>query len=340
MTITKTIGTSARDFSTIQAWEDARPATLTDAEVGECYNDSEFTSATTLLTVAGITTTSTFTLTLKCGAGQSFRDNANVQTNALRYNASNGVGIRCTASYVNVIVNSTVQWFIMDGLQIKGTTAAVSSCDVRVNNITIRNCIFEFFMQNNVNGGACVFGGGEVSNCLMIDYGVGAGSFLKTFDGSTVACRWTNLTIARISGTPSTSFGQRVPYGTASIMKNCAVFGFNSFSSRDAAFGTGLNNASDQAIGFGSSNQASVTYSSQFQNITSGTHDFRAKSGGALIDNGVTDTTFGPIDIAGTSRPSGSAYDIGCWELVASGASFIARKGLALIQAVNRASTF
>ena len=58
-TVVKSIGTTGRDYSTLQAWEDACPANLvSDDKIwkGECYNDSEFTSG---LHVSGITTDST-----------------------------------------------------------------------------------------------------------------------------------------------------------------------------------------------------------------------------------------------------------------------------------------
>jgi hypothetical protein len=336
---TKSIGSAGgRDYSTLASWEAALAATLTEAEVGECYNDSEFTSAGNQLTVAGITTSATNTITLKCAAGQSFRDNANVQTKELRYNASNGVGIRTTNTFTDVITNSAVQYFFMEGLQIKAATSTSGSMLITASNCKMTFCIFEGFLTDNVNGICFKVGTNfQLLNSLAIDFGTGAGRFI--LNDSSNGLIFVNSTIVRVSGTPSTSIATRSAYGTNGIIKNCAVFGFDSFTSRDAAWATGLNNASDKAIGFGSSNQASVTYSSQFENITSGTHDYRAKSGGALINNGVTDATYGPIDIAKTSRPSGASYDIGCWELVSAAAALVA-KLFGTKQAVNRASTY
>src|SRR5262249_25313543 len=97
--VTKTIGTSGRDYSTVQAWEDALPANLVtdgNSQVGQCFNDSEFTVAGDILTISGETTDASHTITITTGSGQSFRDNAGVQTNALLYNVSNGVGLRAT----------------------------------------------------------------------------------------------------------------------------------------------------------------------------------------------------------------------------------------------------
>jgi hypothetical protein len=317
---TKSIGSAGgRDYSTLASWEAALAATLTEAEVGECYNDSEFTSAGTPLTISGITTSATNTITLKCAAGQSFRDNANVQTNALRYNASNGVGVRTTASYQEAINSTTVQYVTFDGLQLSARISGAGSITHRGRYGKTKNCLMEIFLRNNVNASGYQVGqDAEITNSLFIDYGVGAGRFVLCTDSAPLIV--VGCTIVRVSGTPSTSIGIRMAYGVTSTLKNTAIFGFDSVTNNTAAWGTASNNASDKAISFGSSNQASVTYSDQFENITSGTHDYRAKSGGALINNGVTDATYGTPDIAATARPSGASYDIGCWELVSAAA--------------------
>jgi hypothetical protein len=100
-----------------------------------------------------------------------------------------------------------------------------------------------------------------------------------------------------------------------STITNCALYGFTN-SSVDNTHFAGSNNSSNVAIGFGTSNQASKTYANQFQNTSDATRDFREKAGADLFNTGVTDTTNAPIDIAGTSRPQSTAYDIGCWELI------------------------
>src|SRR3990167_4881646 len=64
---------------------------------GQCQNE-EFVSATTLLTIAGSTSNSTSYKHITTIEGASFRNNANKLTNALRYNSSNGCGIRCTGN--------------------------------------------------------------------------------------------------------------------------------------------------------------------------------------------------------------------------------------------------
>ena len=52
MAVTKTIGTSSRDYSTIAAWEadlsDASIYSNNDDAVGVCYNDSSFNETVTI----------------------------------------------------------------------------------------------------------------------------------------------------------------------------------------------------------------------------------------------------------------------------------------------------
>jgi hypothetical protein len=84
----------------------------------------------------------------------------------------------------------------------------------------------------------------------------------------------------------------------------------------------------------GTTGVTQTTYGDAFQNVNDATRDFRLKTGSALINNGTTDATNAPIDIAGTARPDGAAYDVGCWELVTA---FLGKVKLVL-QAVKRAA--
>jgi len=311
--ITKSIGTSSRDYSTLQAWEDSIPASMgSDSYVGECYNDSEFTGK---LTFSGSSTGASNTITLKCATGQSFRDNASIQTNALRYNQSNGVGIS-NASYATNIISVSEDYVTIDGLQVKkityGNRCFYSNLTTLTHN-TYKNCILELGTSN----------GSDVAqtrsetwiNCLFIGYGgTGSPAILLPYSSP----KFINCTVVRPSDyTSSTAaaFKTNTTPGGMTV-KNCAVFGYNSVTDADGSF-SGSNNCSDKTIGFGTSNQASKTYANQFVNTTAASGDFKIKTGSDCIDTGVTDTAASP-DIAGTTRPQGSAYDIGCWELVSA----------------------
>jgi len=298
----------------VQAWEDALPANLVtdgNSQVGQCFNDSEFTSASTVVTISGETTDATHTITLTTGTGQSFRDNVNAQTNVLKYNASNGVGIRFTGNSGRTIIVGA-QYVTLDGLQIGANNGCVS---LNAANTMIKNCILE--------GGQAATGGYGASTLLLTS---GSPSVLNTlvitrqpgFDGiivnNGVTPLFVNVTSVKPSDLTADKTAFRIDYGGATL-KNCAGFGFNAFSSGSES---GSNNCSDKAISFGTSNQASKTYANQFQNTADATRDFRLKTGADCVDNGVTDTTDIPSadDIVKTSRPQGSAWDIGAWELV------------------------
>src|ERR1035438_6621482 len=103
-TIRNTIGFggTTRDFSTVALWEASLPAsTIVAGNVyfGDMYNDSEFDATHGSVTFASHTTNATFPITLEAASGQSFSDNTNVRTNALKYNSANGVAINDATGY-------------------------------------------------------------------------------------------------------------------------------------------------------------------------------------------------------------------------------------------------
>lgn len=327
-TVTHTIGTSSRNYSTLQAWEDAIPADLVadgNSYVGECYNDSEFTAR---VSIAGHTTSSSNTITLTCATGQSFSDNASVQSNALRYNQANGVGLLVSTDYGSCIdtqvAHVTISKMQMKASGFQGRAVVSSSGDApnvhwhrnilqgRVDNngafnyVVINNGRFGKFTQNVVIASAATTGGGGLK---------------LTYQASTEPIVGNTFVVPsdRAAGTNGVLMNANV----SATLTNNAVFGFaTSFANTGTAL-AGSNNASDVTIGFGTSNQASKTYANQFQNTTNASLDLRLKTGADCIDNGVTDSVNGTPDIAGTTRPVGAAYDIGAWELAASAPRFI-----------------
>ena len=332
--VTNSIGTAARNFSTLALWEASLPANLvTDGNsyVGECYNDSEFTGGggggTYLLTVSGETTDATHTITLKCHAGQSFSDNASVQSNALKYNVSNGVGVRATNAYsrllsvaANNVTISGIQWkqindsqapILFTGNPVTFTgNIADATANVLVTFVAIDAESANAVVTNNL-----VIAGNGNNGCKI---GPAAGF---VFANNTIVVPSDNAGVG--TGTAFVASGN---YG-ASKCTNNAVFGFGTFADANAilsftATGTGFN-CTDLASALGSSNQVLKTYANQFVGTTTAGQDFRQHSGGtaSLFDTGSTDTADIPaaIDIANTSRPQSSAWDIGAWELVAAG---------------------
>lgn len=312
---TSSIGTTGRTYSTLQAWENACPANLvtsTQTWEGECYNDSEFTFSSAFA-IAGITTNATYFVTLRCATGQSFRDNANVRTNALDYSQTNGVGARQTSNYVSLLTCSVANTVIQD-MQFKNDNSGNNAInlDLQANNIIVKNCIIRVvrgLVIDALSSGShqgCFY-----YNCLCITNNNSAIA-VQPCRGNTTPGGIIGLTVIQLTA-GGTAFG--TSNYDAALIKDCAAFGFTTFQSGSggAIAGSGYN-CTDVATAFGSTgNQVSKTFSNQFQSTT---NDFRIKAGSDCINNGTTDSNIDP-DISRTAR-SGTPT-IGCWEYAAAG---------------------
>jgi hypothetical protein len=310
-TIIHTIGSAGgRDFSTIAAWIAALPANLiTDGNSyeGDCYNDSEFSENVSL---TGHTTDAAHTITLTAGPGQSFRDNVNATTNALRYNQANGVAIKgngyggtmCNIVDANVIISHLQLTMTPNGHQIffqQTTTGPLLIDSIIADSIPNGggNIQFAKFSQAGVTG----------RNILYINVG---GSNGVESDGSNQS--FYNCTFVTTSASAPTTRMFLIGYGGVTL-ENCAVFGVSNLADNPARM-TATTCATDLAATTGFT--GSLTYANQFVNtgLTLTSSDFREVSGANLIHAGTTDSTNipGSIDIIGQAR--GSAWDIGCWQ--------------------------
>lgn len=326
-TITNSIGTGGRDYSTIQAWEDALPANLvTDGNsyVGECYNDSEFAPAGKI-TIGGQTTDSTHTITLKCAAGHSFYDHANKLTNALRYNQSNGVGVLLPDVFSGVGMEITSQYVTVDGIQFRSIYSSYVSGSamlmVSASNCNVINCIGAF----SPAGGNLVAifgtsGNSNFVNCLVYGTGARSVSGFNSYAGGAVV----NCTAAYLGAdTASTSYGIFRDYGTP-LIQNVAGFGFRFFAKDTTGASGSGNNATNLAAGNtpGSSNVNGLTTADQFQSITISSEDFRVKSGSGLVAGVRAQSYTADLDIVKSAR-STSVPTIGAWEFAAAGGTTI-----------------
>lgn len=316
--ITSTIGTSGRTYSTPQAWEDALPAnavTAGNSYVGELYADSEFAASAPIITFGGTTTDSTHTITLKAAAGQSFYDNANKLTNALKYNAANGVALRATGAFQVSTIEVGSQYVTLDGLQVSmDVSGGYSAINMTSANCTIKNCIAYSITGNNrsviANGSTAT-----ITNVLAIQAGAtSASGFDLSGGGTVVAC-----TAVRIANSGGTAFSRNY---ASPLIRDCAGFGFTKFGKDTTAAGGSGYNCTDVASGNtpGSNNLNSKTFASQFVDITNtGAMDFRVKAGADLINAGTRDATnTADLDIVNSAR-STTTPTIGAWEYAAAG---------------------
>jgi hypothetical protein len=310
--ITKSIGTSSRDYSTLAAWAASLPANLvTDGNsyVGECYKDSEFFGSTTLLTLAGHTTDATHTITLTTGAGQSFRDNANIQTNGLRYNAANGVAIRSDANTSGVtVVQVDDNNVTLSNLQISGTVWCRSTLfQNSASNFNCNNCIISWEGVHYTFGTVDAGVGGTYRNCLMVDVGLIASNAVfndgqHNINGG-AALHSCDL-VTPSDGVKPTQ-GLKTGYGSP-VLNNCAIFGqtasyFHTSGSGAPVFTTCM---TDQSGTTGLT--GGKTYA-QLDQEDGHSPTGWLKTGADLLSRGTVDTTNSPTDIAKTTRPQGSA---------------------------------
>lgn len=319
-TVTSTIGTAGRNYSTLQAWEDACPANLvTDDKIwrGECYNDSEFASGSgTLLTIAGMTTDATRYVELTAAAGQSAFDHASVRTNPLRYDQSKGVGLRAHTSYSGHAVLDSVPNTRISRLQVKSTTTTGAAIACQTNVVHLKDVFLETTAHQR-----CVTESGNGStfyNLVAFVHAISTGATtfgtIHNYYGFTAVGCTVVLSSDGAPGSSAKSNGFACASGGK--IQSCAIFGF--FKPTDGTFDTGncFNNATNNASGLpGSSNLHSVSFSqtTPFVDADKDSLDLRAISGTSLIDAGVRDATNAPNDISGTARDT--TPTIGAWEI-------------------------
>ena len=289
------------------------------AQIGQCYNDSEFTSSSGfVLTLSGSTTDSTHTITLTTGTGQSFADNANKLTNAPVYNQSNGVGLKSTAAYAGVM-GGTDDYVIIRGIQTKGTVTTSGGVD----GFSMADAWFDGLICEStgiVNSDHfAAFGiygaGAKATNCIGIQRSSAAHHIVSCGNSAKLI----NCTLIAPSDLATKStVGINGSYG-ACVIKNCAVFGATAVAGGSSTFSftTCMTDVASPPTGC-----TSETFANQFQNTTTASLDPRLKTGANCLDTATTDSTDIPaaIDVVGTSRPQGSAWDIGAWELVVAAA--------------------
>src|SRR5262245_10145068 len=322
---THSIGT-AGDFSTPQLWYDDIPATLIEQRIGQLKNQEfVFTGSATALVASARVTTASFNIILECASGASFKNNANVRTNALRYNASNGAGLKCEDASV-ITFSGTANHFTIRNIQILQAATALASFDIikglagdTSTNRVIKDCIVE---QTGSDTNDCMFltGQNTVINCVAIHGGNNPDTCIKLADvAAGYVLTIVGCTVVRPSNLSSAGIGIFNKYaGNTLNGQNNAIFGFATHASQWTS--VVYNGTSFSDVGSGlpdpspDHNVYSLTYGSQFEQTSSasGTHDFRTKSGG-LENTGLYDGTNSPQDISGFTR--NNAPEIGAWEL-------------------------
>jgi hypothetical protein len=330
---------SAIDYSTIPSWAAAIPGTPTQPYIGLLWNDGPITTTvgTQFFDLTGHATTSTNTITLTCAAGESIRDTLAGQTTPLAFNATNGVNFQYpsgvgTTDYITV----EDSYVTIKGIQFQDTYAAGSASSImQINtpssNMTVTDCLFDGYGQPN--GGNLLAGNSStnftISNCVFIDRETAA-EFGDTF--ANYGCTNTHFVNCTFIATVGSINGNAIQMPTSTmtgtVCTNCIFIGYLAAFNNTSGYSVTLNNCMTEVSSFGtgitlgSGNQTSVTKANQFVNVAS---DWRLKAGSNAVNAGTTDTTDLPTadDIAKTTRPQGTVWDIGAWELKVSGGPMV-----------------
>jgi hypothetical protein len=319
-TVVKTIG-SGGDYTSLQAWNDAAPASLVTADQiwqGNCLSGFSVSGGTsTVLTIGGSTSDATRYKLLTTAAGASFRDNANVAANALKFNASNGVAISASTSYTAGTITINEAYARISKLQIENLGTGTSpTLKVTAANVRVDGCIISG--QGTAPQGGALYvptSGILVTNSLLVNRG--SSTYCVAFFEGSSSGSLINCTLVIPSDKTAASSGLiAFSYATGIIAKNCALFGgppMTSGAGSRITFTTCANEQSSPPSGV-TQVAYNTTTGSGFVGITDSARDFRIQSSSTLKDVGTTDSTNAATDIAGTARPVGSGYDIGAWE--------------------------
>lgn len=318
-TITKSIGTTGRDYSNATTWEADIPANLITADevwLGEVYNDSEITSTATT-TISGHTTDATRFIELRPATGEGFKDG--IGSSALRYDSSYGACFRNTSG-TNQVFQVDDDFVFLRQLQIRHETdlAVVIEAD----NCEANRCIMEGSIGAAYSGTITVDGASDIINCLAVsiasgDYaGIEVG-FVSSGGANIVGC--TSLHPSDVAN----SDRNIAEYAGSNVVKGCAGFGSDQAFIEDGGWGAGSDyNASDDISGPGANTLDSLTYADQFENTTGASMDARLKTGSDLLAASIQFAETNDEDILGNPRDT-SNPSIGCWEIPPSGASLL-----------------
>lgn len=350
------------DFTSTTTWNNALLTTfssgLTDNVTTWVWNNGVFSVPVAFTSIMSIFScpNNGFTLLFAAAPGESFRDKG--PTNALAWNASNGVAFDIAAGTEagNQFIYSDNQMnnLTFRGLQFRDTNAPGSNPETMAqpqgNNIIFEDCIFDGYWHVQFIGNNC-----GLINCLFDNRCTTPlpAAFPIKWDTASTGAYLVNCTIISASSAAGPMVAGLNSTPATAIARNCAFFGnsqpivsqnvADQWSIDHCCFdGTSAQLISSPVNGFpqtdGGGNLFSKVASNQFVNTST---DFRLKAGSDCINAGVTDTTDIPTadDIFGTHRPQGTAWDIGAQEFVSGTSTALLPGAGALAARLTRTSS-
>jgi hypothetical protein len=302
---------SAIDYTTVQAWWNALPSTLTQNVIGQVWNNGTVTTTTTvafLNTSLSVKTVGSFTSTLTAAPGESICDTLAGQVTPLAFNAAAGASFTAPTGSALAMnwFNITVANFTLSRLQVKdANTADTSSLFFSSAAGTILDkCIFDGFSQTNPHN--MVYPSGATSiirNCLLVDRANGGFNTVQ-FDTSTG--KIVNCAILSVAGTGNCCVSAPSGASGSILLENTSLVGSTTFPIFSGTGGILANNnafsaASLPTYATGTNNKFSQTAAATYVGTTT---DFRLLSTAPSVNAGLVDTTNIPTsdDIGGFPR--------------------------------------
>lgn len=337
-TITKTIGTNSRNYSTMLLWEadfsddDIYDEGGGDHAIGECYDDSTFNPGTSYLYIDG---------GWRPGGG-SLGSVKLTSPEGERHDGTAGTGVRIvsTSAHNRVYMRPPVSgenWLIVEWIELNNNgrdTISVNSSTSTAGNVPVlRNCIIHNGMRSLLQAVSkdcralnnLFYAGGAVDNGTVRGVDLDAD---RAYGG------FINNTIFGINNNASNAaYGLYIRSDdTDGVLKNNIVMGTSStgggspvdirFVSNSSNIDSDYNITSDASgdNAGGSNNLIDKTSGDQFVSTTAGSEDLHLKAGADAVDAGVdlgTTPAGVNVDITGRDRDAeGDTWDMGAYELV------------------------
>lgn len=327
-TVTTSIGSGGRDYSTITAWEadldnGAIYASGDDA-VGELYNDSTFAvgSATT---INGGATVGLNSVKLSVAAGH--RHDGARETGARIL--MTGGGQRLSAGRDNV----TIEWIEFDG---NGVATGRHGIEMNGYTATLAQALV-FDVDNGTGHGGVRIDGASGKTLAVVN------TILHTNGGDGLSINVGSVATAYVRNVTSHGNGEDGIGGTDAannyVQNVISTSNGADFAQATPASATYDHNIASDTSASGTGSVDSVSASSLFVSTTAGSEDLHLVSGATdAIDAGAdfgTTPAGVNIDINGRDRDSnGDTWDIGAHEYVAAGGG--ANSGPALLSSRQR----
>jgi hypothetical protein len=304
-TITKTIGTDSRDYSTMATWEadldNGAIYSAGDVAVGLCYNDSGFTGS---LALNGGGTIGLTTANIKPAPGQGHTGIA-------------GTGVKLIG---NIISGQIFRLFTTVGVPYTGEGIEVTSSVIMtsasgqatnygtIGNITRRMLVYDVIFSGGGNNAGTAGGDGAIINCIFYNLTVtniaagamdgmrvtAAGTYLNNTLYNLINDNGTGIIRGIWQGGSTGTVRNNIVLtlsGTSSGAKDCFILGAGT---------TRTNNMSSDATATGTNSLINKSATNQFVSIVGGSENLHLKEGSEAIGAGV--------DLVNT--PTGIEFDI------------------------------